>query len=111
MARGSLYLKVRDRESYEFALASAAAALALEDGVIREVRLALGGVATKPWRAHRAEDLLVGRRAEAEVFARAAGAELAPAVTRPMNAFKAELARRTIVRALQTAAAQGGGTV
>ncbi|MCL7490717.1 xanthine dehydrogenase family protein subunit M [Streptomyces sp. MCA2] len=110
MARRSLYLKVRDRESYEFALASAAVALALEDGVIREARLALGGVATKPWRAHRAEDILVGERADVEVFVRAAAAELAPAVTRPMNGFKAELARRTLVRALQTVAAQGGGT-
>jgi len=110
VARGSCYLKVRDRESYEFALASAAAALALEDGVIREVRLALGGVATKPWRARVAEGALVGQRADADVFARAAGAELAPAVTRPMNAFKAELARRTLVRALLTVAAQGGGT-
>ncbi|MFJ5802235.1 FAD binding domain-containing protein [Streptomyces decoyicus] len=110
MARRSLYLKVRDRESYEFALASAAVALALEDGVIREARLALGGVATKPWRAHRAEDILVGERADVDVFVRAAAAELAPALTRPMNGFKAELARRTIVRALQTVAAQGGGT-
>ncbi|MFJ9467951.1 FAD binding domain-containing protein [Streptomyces caniferus] len=110
VARGSLYLKVRDRESYEFALASAAAALALEDGVIREVRLALGGVATKPWRARRAEEALVGQRADEDVFARAAAAELAPAVTRPMNAFKAELARRTVIRALRTVAAQGGGT-
>ncbi|MGW7018957.1 FAD binding domain-containing protein [Streptomyces decoyicus] len=110
MARRSLYLKVRDRESYEFALASAAVALALEDGVIREARLALGGVATKPWRAHRAEDILVGERADVDVFVRAAAAELAPALTRPMNGFKAELARRTLVRALQTVAAQGGGT-
>lgn len=110
MARRSLYLKVRDRESYEFALASAAVALALEDGVIREARLALGGVATKPWRAHRAEDILVGERADVDVFVRAAAAELAPARTRPMNGFKAELARRTLVRALQTVAAQGGGT-
>ncbi|WP_329170434.1 xanthine dehydrogenase family protein subunit M [Streptomyces decoyicus] len=110
MARRSLYLKVRDRESYEFALASAAVALALEDGVIRGARLALGGVATKPWRAHRAEDILVGERADVDVFVRAAAAELAPALTRPMNGFKAELARRTLVRALQTVAAQGGGT-
>ncbi|MFD0164042.1 FAD binding domain-containing protein [Streptomyces decoyicus] len=110
MARRSLYLKVRDRESYEFALASAAVALALEDGVIREARLALGGVATKPWRAHRAEDILVGEHADVDVFVRAAAAELAPAITRPMNGFKAELARRTLVRALQTVAAQGGGT-
>jgi len=110
MARRSLYLKVRDRESYEFALASAAAALALEDGVIREVRLALGGVATKPWRARRAEDVLMGERAGDAAFTRAATAELAPATTRPMNAFKAELARRTLVRALRTVATTGGGT-
>lgn len=110
MARGSLYLKVRDRESYEFALASAAVALALEDGVVREVRLALGGVATKPWRARRAEDVLLGERADDAAFTRAATAELAPATTRPMNAFKAELARRTLVRALRTVATTGGGT-
>ncbi|PJJ06385.1 xanthine dehydrogenase YagS FAD-binding subunit [Streptomyces sp. 2333.5] len=108
MARRSLYLKVRDRESYEFALASAAVALALEDGVIRGVRLALGGVATKPWRAHRAEEMLLGQPADEDTFARAAAAELAPAVTRPMNAFKAELTRRTVVRALRTAAALRG---
>ncbi|WP_435603695.1 FAD binding domain-containing protein [Streptomyces sp. bgisy130] len=110
MARGSLYLKVRDRESYEFALASAAVALTLEDGVVREVRLALGGVATKPWRARRAEDVLLGERADDAAFTRAATAELAPATTRPMNAFKAELARRTLVRALRTVATTGGGT-
>ncbi|MGW8976351.1 FAD binding domain-containing protein [Streptomyces platensis] len=110
MARRSLYLKVRDRESYEFALASAAAALALEDGVVREVRLALGGVATKPWRARRAEEVLMGERADDAAFTRAATAELAPATTRPMNAFKAELARRTLVRALRTIATTGGGT-
>ncbi|MCX4638958.1 xanthine dehydrogenase family protein subunit M [Streptomyces sp. RPA4-5] len=110
MARRSLYLKVRDRESYEFALASTAAALALEDGVVREVRLALGGVATKPWRARRAEDVLMGERADDAAFTRAATAELAPATTRPMNAFKAELARRTLVRALRTVATTGGGT-
>lgn len=110
MARGSLYLKVRDRESYEFALASAAVALDLEDGVVRGVRLALGGVATKPWRARRAEDVLMGERADEAAFTRAATAELGPATTRPMNAFKAELARRTLVRALRTVATTGGGT-
>ena len=62
--------------------------------MIRDARLALGGVATKPWRAHRAEDILVGERADVDVFVRAAAAELAPAITRPMNGFKAELARR-----------------
>jgi xanthine dehydrogenase YagS FAD-binding subunit len=101
----SLYLKVRDRASYEFALASTAVAVALEDGVLREVRLALGGVATKPWRAHRAEALLTGQSPDVELFARAAAEELAPAVTRPMNAFKVRLAQRTMVRALQTVTA------
>ncbi|MEV6563566.1 FAD binding domain-containing protein [Streptomyces kronopolitis] len=108
MARGSLYLKVRDRESYEFALASAAVALDVTEGRIRGVRLALGGVATKPWRAHRAEETLLGQPADEDTFVRAAAAELAPAVTRPMNAFKAELARRTVVRALRTAATLRG---
>ncbi|WP_433859617.1 FAD binding domain-containing protein [Streptomyces kronopolitis] len=108
MARGSLYLKVRDRESYEFALASAAVALDVAEGRIRGVRLALGGVATKPWRAHRAEETLLGQPADEDTFVRAAAAELAPAVTRPMNAFKAELARRTVVRALRTATSPRG---
>jgi xanthine dehydrogenase YagS FAD-binding subunit len=109
VARQSLYLKVRDRESYEFALVSTAVALRLEGGVIADVRLALGGVATKPWRAHRAERVLLGTRAEVASFARAAAEEMGSAVPRGMNGFKVELARRTIVRALQTAAAIGGG--
>jgi xanthine dehydrogenase YagS FAD-binding subunit len=108
VARRSLYLKVRDRESYEFALASAAVALRVDDGVIGDVRLALGGVGTKPWRARRAEELLVGEPAERASFARAAREELAPAVPRAMNEFKVELAQRTIVRALETATATGG---
>jgi len=108
VARRSLYLKVRDRESYEFALASAAVALRVDDGVIGDVRLALGGVGTKPWRARRAEELLVGEPAERASFARVAREELAPAVPRAMNEFKVELAQRTIVRALETAAATGG---
>jgi xanthine dehydrogenase YagS FAD-binding subunit len=108
VARTSLYLKVRDRESYEFALAAAAVALRVDGGTIGEVRLALGGVATKPWRARRAEQLLVGAPAEGASFARAAREELAPAVPRRYNAFKVELAQRTIVRALETAAAMGG---
>jgi xanthine dehydrogenase YagS FAD-binding subunit len=140
----SLYLKVRDRESYEFALASAAVALrvdgaamdraamgraamdgaamdgaamdgaaidrgAADGGVVGEVRLALGGVATRPWRARRAERILTGRPATTESFAAAAREELVPAVSRGMNEFKIELARRTIVRALETAAGIGDG--
>src|SRR3954447_21373675 len=76
IARRSVYLKVRDRESYEFALVSVAAALAVHDGEGADVRLALGGVATKPWRAHGAEAALVGRRADGASFRRAAAVEL-----------------------------------
>ncbi|WP_369696706.1 hypothetical protein [Streptomyces sp. XD-27] len=72
------------------------------DGAISDVRIALGGVATRPWRAHRAEAVLRGAPATDESFTRAAEEELAPALTTPMNAFKPELARRTIVRALRT---------
>ncbi|GIH14505.1 carbon-monoxide dehydrogenase medium subunit [Rugosimonospora africana] len=103
----SLYLKVRDRESYEFALASVAVALRVEGGMVVEVRLALGGVATVPWRARRAERMLTGQPATTENFAAAAREELAPAVARGMNGFKIELACRTIVRALETVAPDG----
>ncbi|MCX5442899.1 MULTISPECIES: xanthine dehydrogenase family protein subunit M [unclassified Streptomyces] len=101
-ARTSLYLKVRDRESYEFALTSVAAVVPMADGVIGDVRLALGGVATKPWRARRAEEILRGSPADSETFARAAREELTPARTTQLNAFKVELAQRTMVRALET---------
>jgi xanthine dehydrogenase YagS FAD-binding subunit len=107
-ARTSLYLKVRDRESYEFALTSVAVALRLDDGEIGEARLALGGIATKPWRARRAERLLIGEPATSASFARAAAEELIPATPRRMNAFKVELAQRAMVRALETASALGG---
>jgi xanthine dehydrogenase YagS FAD-binding subunit len=100
IARRSVYLKFRDRQSYEFALVSAAAALTVQDGVVRDVRLALGGVATKPWRARRAEALLLGGPADTESFRRAAAAELDSAVVRRHNAFKVELAQRAAVRAL-----------
>lgn len=109
VARRSLYLKVRDRESYEFALASVAAAVRVDRGAIAEARLALGGVATKPWRARLAEGVLVGAPAQRETFERAAREELRPAVPRRSNAFKLELAQRAIVRALETAVAIGGG--
>lgn len=108
VARRSLYIKLRDRESYEFALVSVAAALRVDDGVIGEVRLALGGVGTKPWRARLAEQELLGTPAEQASFARAAQAELAPAIPQTMNAFKVELAQRAIVRALETAAKSRG---
>jgi xanthine dehydrogenase YagS FAD-binding subunit len=102
IARRSVYLKVRDRESYEFALVSVAAAVQIRDGVIADVRLALGGVGTKPWRARRAEGSLLGGPARQDRFAVAAAKELEAADPRPMNAFKVELAQRAIVRALTT---------
>ena len=100
IARRSTYLKFRDRQSYEFALVSVAAALAVEEGVVADVRLALGGVGTKPWRARRAEAELVGGPASEAAFRRAAAAELEAADVREHNAFKVELARRAIVRGL-----------
>jgi xanthine dehydrogenase YagS FAD-binding subunit len=102
IARRSIYLKFRDRESYEFALVSVAAAVRIQDGTIADVRLALGGVGTKPWRARRAEASLLGKPAREASFAEAAGQELAMATPGPLNAFKVELAQRAIVRALGT---------
>jgi CO/xanthine dehydrogenase FAD-binding subunit len=96
------YLKVRDRASYEFALASAAVALVVENGVIREARLGLGGVATVPWRLRTAENILRGAHPEVELFRTAAEAALAEATPLRENAFKVELAKRTIIRALLT---------
>lgn len=100
IARRSTYLKLRDRQSYEFALVSVAAALEVDDGVVVDVRLAWGGVGTKPWRAQRAEAALVGRPADRDAFRRAAAVELEGAVVREHNAFKVELAQRATVRAL-----------
>ena len=99
-AARSRYRKVRDRASYAFALVSVAAALDVADGVVRDARLALGGVAHKPWRALRAEAVLRGAPAIEETFRRAAEAELADAQPLPGNAFKVPLARNLIVRTL-----------
>ncbi|MFG2194430.1 FAD binding domain-containing protein [Streptomyces sp. NPDC048639] len=107
LARHSLYLKVRDRASYEFALASVAAALSLVDGTIADVRMALGGVATKPWRARHVEDFLIGAPARRDSFEQAARAEMSGARPTAMNAFKIELAQRSIVRALETLVGNG----
>ncbi|MEU1198093.1 xanthine dehydrogenase family protein subunit M [Streptomyces sp. NPDC005813] len=107
VARHSLYLKVRDRESYEFALTSVAAAVSVVDGTIADVRVALGGVATKPWRARRVEDFLIGAAAQRNNFAQAARVELIEAQPTTMNAFKVELAQRAIVRALETLIGNG----
>ncbi|WP_424813918.1 FAD binding domain-containing protein [Roseococcus sp. YIM B11640] len=97
----SAYRKVRDRSSYAFALVSVAAALDVAEGQVRDVRLALGGVAHKPWRALKAEAALRGRPATAESFRAAAEAELADAAPLSQNGFKPELARRTIVAVLE----------
>lgn len=99
------YLKLRERTSYAFAVVSAAAALEMQDGVIRQARLALGGVAARPWRAHEAEALLAGAAPSQDVFARAADAALAAARPSGDNAFKIELARRIAIRALAQALA------
>jgi xanthine dehydrogenase YagS FAD-binding subunit len=99
------YLKVRERTSYAFAVVSAAACLNIARGKIAEVRIALGGVAAKPWRAREAEELLAGAALDAENFRRAAVAALAEAKPSGDNEFKIELARRIVVRALALAAA------
>lgn len=104
----SLYRKVRDRSSYAFALVSVAAALELEGGRIRNARLALGGVAPKPWRAFAAEGVLLGAEASLETFRRAADAELTAAKAYRDNRFKIELAKRTIASVLSELAARGG---
>jgi xanthine dehydrogenase YagS FAD-binding subunit len=110
LAQRSTYRKVRDRSSYAFALVSVAAALDIRDGVVADVRLALGGVATKPWRAWAAEDMLRGRPATAEHFSAAAGAELADAKALRDNGFKIGLAQRAIVAVLDGLARQHGGS-
>jgi xanthine dehydrogenase YagS FAD-binding subunit len=104
-AAHSRYLKVRDRTSYAFAIVSAAAALRSENGVIAEARLAFGGVAMKPWRAHEAEAVLQGVAPGLEAFTAAAAVALADAEPSGDNAYKIELARRVAQRALSAAAA------
>lgn len=99
------YVKVRERTSYAFAVVSAAAALRIEGSNIVEARIALGGVAPKPWRAHSAEETLAGAPPDADSFRRAAEAALAEAKPSGDNAFKIELARRIVTRALTLAAA------
>ena len=104
-ATRSHYLKVRDRASYAFALVSVAAALDVDSNKeIKDARVALGGVAHKPWRANAAEKKLIGQVANATNFHAAAEAELAPAKAYKYNSFKIELAKRTIVRALSAVA-------
>jgi xanthine dehydrogenase YagS FAD-binding subunit len=102
-ARRARYLKVRDRSSYEFAVVSAAVALDVEGGVIREARIACGGVGTKPWRMRACEAALAGRAPDRTAFEDAA--KLALSGVRPLthNQYKVELLPRTIVRALEMA--------
>jgi len=99
-ARRSLYLKIRDRESFAFALASAAVALDLDGDSVRDARIALGGVSTVPWRAKAAEDALQGKTLDEATAQAAADAAFADAEPRQHNAFKIELGKRTLVRAL-----------
>jgi xanthine dehydrogenase YagS FAD-binding subunit len=105
-AAQSAYVKLRDRASYEFALASAGAALELQGNKIHAARLVLGGVATKPWRSTEAEHMLTGATADEKTFHAAAEAAMKSAKTYKYNAFKVELAKRAIVRALSSAAQQ-----
>lgn len=106
-ARRSMYQKVRDRASYAFALVSVAAALEVENGLIKQVRLALGGVAHKPWRAFAAEQYLTGKAAGVQTFERAAELELEAAKPLQHNGFKIELAKRTIVGMLTEISTKG----
>jgi len=107
-AAHSTYRKVRDRASYAFALVSVAAGLTVKGGRINEARIALGGVAARPWHASLAEAALTGAPATAETFAAAAAAELAAAMPQPGNAFKVELARRTLCAVLAELAETAG---
>lgn len=103
--RSARYLKVRDRESYEFALVSAAAALHIEEGLIRDARIACGGVGTRPWRMRAVEQTLKGKRSNRETFELAAAQALHGARPLAHNHYKMALLPRTIVRALELAEA------
>lgn len=99
------YLKIRDRASYAFALVSVAAALDLREGVVRDARIVLGGVAHKPWRAQAAEHALMDRRLDAAAMEAASRAAIADAQPLPGNAFKVDLAQRAVLQALHDAGA------
>ena len=102
-AAQSAYVKARDRASFAFALASAAVALELDGRTIRQARVCLGGVGTKPWRSREAEQALKGLPASRESFERAAAAAVQGARPQRENAFKIKLAQRVVVRALERA--------
>jgi xanthine dehydrogenase YagS FAD-binding subunit len=103
-ARRSVYVKVRDRESFEFALVSAAVGLDIKEGVIRDARVAMGGVGTMPWRAPQVEAALLGQPARTEVLEQAARRAADGAQPATQNGFKLRLMQRTVLRALQSAA-------
>ena len=102
-ANQQVYLKLRDRASYEFALASAAVVVAVADGKVSRARIALGGVGAKPWRSQETEAALVGQAANRATFRTAAEAALRDARPQSENGFKIELAKRCLVHALQMA--------
>ncbi|MEH2289665.1 FAD binding domain-containing protein [Nostoc sp.] len=109
-AKSGVYLKLRDRTSYAFALVSVAAAVDLAGGQIQNVRLAMGGVAHKPWRSKEAEKFLLGKSADTATFQQAAEIALQEAKPLTYNSFKVDLAKRAIRRALAVSA-KGGGVV
>ena len=109
-AKSGVYLKIRDRASYSFALISVAAAINVRGDKIQSVRLALGGVAHKPWRATAAEEFLVGKSVDVATFTEAAEIALQSAQPLTHNGYKVELSKRAIRRALMVSA-QGGGVV
>jgi xanthine dehydrogenase YagS FAD-binding subunit len=103
-AQRSLFLKIRDRQSYEFALASAAVALDLDGDTVRQARIALGGVSATPWRSHAAEEKLTGRKIDDASLTEAADAAFAQAKPHEHNAFKVQLGKLTLMRAVRQAA-------
>jgi xanthine dehydrogenase YagS FAD-binding subunit len=104
LTKRSIFLKLRDRASYEFALASAAVAMAVSEGVVRQIRIALGGLATVPWRAREAEAVLIGRALTEAAAMEAAEAAFMQARPRAHNRFKVALGKETLARALMEAA-------
>lgn len=103
LGKASTYLKIRDRESYAFAVASAAVALDIDGDVVRDARVAVGGLATRPWRAEAAEQSLIGKPFTDAAAAQAGRLALQGAVTRPQNAFRVELGANTVAEALKIA--------
>jgi xanthine dehydrogenase YagS FAD-binding subunit len=103
LGKASTYLKIRDRESYAFAIASAAVALDMNGDVVRDARIAVGGLATRPWRVQAAEQSLLGKPFTAAAAAQAGRLALQGAVTRPQNAFRVELGANTVAEALEIA--------